>query len=88
MSFDIRKFSGNELVLFKQMINKYISYDRIDLLVHKTLKALGISKDEFNNRKEKEEEKEENIKKNIPAQELYFCDGDKCEFDPTKLGKC
>jgi len=88
MSFDIRNLQGNEIVVFKEMLKKYTGYDKIDLLIHKTLKCLGISKNDFLNRNAKQEKKEEYIKQNAPAPELYFCDGDKCEFDPTKLGKC
>jgi len=88
MSLDIRKLRKEERVVFKQMVKKYTSYDKIDLLIHKTLKCMGISKEEFLNRKEKKRKKEDFIKINIPDQALFFCDGDKCQFDPTKLGAC
>lgn len=39
-----------EIKIFAELRNKYLGYDSVDFLIHKTLKILNISKDEFKSR--------------------------------------
>ncbi len=88
MRLNFTKLRGNEIEQFSKLRNKYKNYDRLDLLLHKTLKSLGCSIEEYRCRKEKEKEKLEVIIQNEADELNKFCDGSSCEFDPTKLGNC
>lgn len=81
MNYDIRKLQGNEIIVFKKMIDKYSDYDKIDLLVHKTLKSCGVSKETFKFRNVNKKKEEPVIIVRQEADELNkFCDGDSCEL--------
>lgn len=79
--FDVRKLREDELIEFKRLMEKYKDYDKVDLLIHKTLKILGISYYEFQSRKIKQANKKQ-VK--IVQQEgnvlNSFCDSEKCQF--------
>lgn len=89
MTYDIQKLRGTEIIIFKKMIEKYRGHDVIDLLIHKTLKSIGISKDDFMNRDVKQKQKQKVIVVQSEAEELNkFCDGDKCELPIFIKEKC
>lgn len=88
MRLKISQLRGNEIKRFKSFLHKYKDYDKIDLIVHKTLKSLGCSVKEFRCRKGKEKEKEVFVKINAPSSDVMFCDSEHCEYDPTKAGNC
>jgi len=84
---ELEKLRGQEIQIFKRMLEKYRGYDFIDILIHKTLKCVGTSKEEFVNRevvKKKRDTSEATI--NSPTEEIRFCDGDKCENPMMKKG--
>ena len=88
MSYDIQKLRGNEILTFLKLRRKYSGYDFIDMLIHKTLKIVGIPREEFISREVKEKKKEEVITIQCEAEELNkFCDGDSCEV-PIFNEKC
>jgi hypothetical protein len=89
MSYDIQKLRGNEIIVFKEMIRKYMGFDKIDLLVHKTLKCVGTSKDDFLSREVKQKKQEVVFVIQNEADELNkFCDGGKCELPILPKEKC
>lgn len=89
MIMELQKLRGNEIIIFKKMLSKYRGYDAIDLLIHKTLKSVGVSKEEFTNREVKKKKKKEVIVSQSEADQLNkFCDGDSCEVPIFANQKC
>lgn len=89
MSYNIQKLRGNEILTFLKLRRKYSGYDFIDMLIHKTLKIVGVPKEEFINREVKRKKEEGVIAIQIEADQLNkFCDGDSCEMRPVIIGKC
>jgi len=88
MIAELQKLRRNEIIVLKEMIKKYLKYDKLDLLLHKTLKSLGISKEEFDSRETIEKPKKTNIIIQQQSDDLNsFCDGDRCEIH-FPMNKC
>ena len=80
MRMEIKKLRGIEIPTFKKMLGKYRGYDVIDLLIHKTLKSLGISREEFEAREKLIIKEEAYTKENTPPEEIRFCSNESCEL--------
>ncbi len=89
MSYDLQKLRGIEILTFLELRKKYKGYDKVDLLVHKTLKIVGVPKEEFISREVKEKKKKEVIAIQQEGDEINrFCDGDSCEVPVFINKKC
>ena len=77
---DLKKLKGEEIAELKKVIDKYSTYERLDIFIDLTLIKLGVSKQELNNRDfEVEEEKEEVLIIEQTPQAVLYCDSEKCE---------
>ncbi len=80
--YEIKKLTTQELTLLKALLKLYEGYDKLDLLIEQVITP------EYFTREEIKEIKIEIIKTESMPNEVMFCTSDKCEFDPTKMGKC
>lgn len=53
MRLNWRNLQEEEQDMFFQMRKKYKDYDKVDFLIHKTLKSLGVPLEDFIKRNEK-----------------------------------
>lgn len=77
---ELTKLTREELEEFLRLRSKYAKHDKVDLLIHKTLKSMGVQKEDFLNRKIRKTKKEQAVS-NPPPNEVMFCTNDTCEFD-------
>jgi len=85
MIHNYKKLQGEEILLFKQFLDEYKEYDRVDLLIELFLQRTGTSSLDFRNRdvKIKNEKRDEIVIEAIPDS-LKYCDGGKCTIDIFK----